>query len=271
MIVQFEGSPGKAGRDAIKDVGGKPGKALPIASAIAAEVPADGIAKLKKNPRVTSVEPDAPVDLFDHPTESHGAEYDAAWGVEHYGADDVHASGNTGAGINVAVIDSGVDYNHPDLDAPYVDGIDLFNNDPNPMDDNGHGTHVSGTIAAELNGQKVVGAAPGVNLYAVKVVDANGNGDYSNLIAGLNWVHTFNLTHEHGIDVVNMSLGGNVGVERARDRDQRRLRRRHDRGGRLQETSTRSASRSSCTGAPSSSRPRIRTCGPRRSPGPPTT
>ena len=210
VIVQFEGRPGKAGRDAIKDAGGKVGKSLPIASAIAAEVPAEGIAKLKKNPRVSSVEPDAPLELFDHPTESYGAEYDAAWGVEHYGADDVHATGNTGAGINVAVIDSGVDYNHPDLDGPYVDGIDLFNNDPNPMDDNGHGTHVSGIIAAELNGQGVVGAAPGVNLYAVKVVDANGNGDYSNLIAGLNWVHTFNLAHEHGIDVVNMSLGGNV-------------------------------------------------------------
>jgi subtilisin family serine protease len=210
VIVIFEGRPGKAGREAIEDAGGTPGTSLPIASAIAAEVPAAGIAKLMKNPRVVSVEPDAPLQLFDHPTESHGAEYDAAWGVEHYGADDVHASGNTGAGINVAVIDSGVDYNHPELDAPYVDGIDLFNNDDNPMDDNGHGTHVSGTIAAELNGQQVVGAAPGINLYAVKVVNANGEGDYSNLIAGLNWVHAFNVANEHGIDVVNMSLGGDV-------------------------------------------------------------
>jgi subtilisin family serine protease len=210
VIVLFEGKPGRAGRDAIADAGGKPGTSLPIANAIAAELPADSIAKLKQNPRVSAIEPDAPVQLFDHPTESYGAEYDAAWGVEHYGADDVHAAGNTGAGINVAVIDSGVDYNHLELDGPYVDGIDLFNNDNDPMDDNGHGTHVSGTIAAELNGQQVVGAAPGVNLYAVKVVNANGEGDYSNLIAGLNWVHAFNVANEHGIDVVNMSLGGDV-------------------------------------------------------------
>jgi subtilisin family serine protease len=210
VIVVFEGKPGKAGRDAIEEAGGKPGRSLPIASAIAAEVPDDGIAKLKKNPNVKAIEPDAPLVLFDHPAESQGAEYDAAWGVEHYGADDVHAAGNTGAGINVAVIDSGVDYNHPELDGPYVDGVDLFNNDDDPMDDNGHGTHVSGTIAAELNGQQVAGAAPGVNLYAVKVVDGAGNGDYSNLIAGLNWVHAFNLANGHGIDVVNMSLGGDV-------------------------------------------------------------
>src|SRR5262245_59461659 len=78
VIVIFDGRPGKAGRDAIKEAGGTPGRSLPIASAIAAEIPADGIAKLKKNPHVKSVEPDAPLALFDHPTESYGAEYDAA-------------------------------------------------------------------------------------------------------------------------------------------------------------------------------------------------
>ena len=102
------------------------------------------------------------------------------------------------------------------------------------------------------------------------MVDANGNGDYSNLIAGLNWVHTFNLTNEHGIDVVNMSLGGNV----ASSALETAINVVYGDGTIVvaaQATSTRSASRSFCTAAPSSSRPRIRTCGPRRSPGPPTT
>ena len=70
------------------------------------------------------------------------------------------------------------------------------------MDDNGHGTHVAGTIAAEKNGYLVVGVAPSVDLYALKVLGATGSGDYSGLIAALGWAV------DHDMDVVNISLGG---------------------------------------------------------------
>ena len=69
------------------------------------------------------------------------------------------------------------------------------------MDDNGHGTHVAGILAAEQNGYLVVGVAPGVDLYALKILGANGEGDYSGLIAALGWAV------DHDMDVVNMSLG----------------------------------------------------------------
>ena len=85
--------------------------------------------------------------------------------------------------MKVAVIDTGIDYIHDDPDddpyvvdpeflGNYVGGYDFFNNDDDPMDDNGHGTHVAGIIAAEHNGYLVTGVAPGVDLYALKILNA---------------------------------------------------------------------------------------------------
>ena len=78
-----------------------------------------------------------------------------------------HESGVTGAGVKVAVIDSGIDYTHPDLAANYAGGWDFYANDADPMDDCGHGKHVAGTVAAQRDAVGVVGAAPGVTLYAL--------------------------------------------------------------------------------------------------------
>jgi hypothetical protein len=125
----------------------------------------------------------------------------------------VHLAGNTGQGIKIAIIDTGIDYIHNDPDdLPYVvdpefnhvykGGYDFYNNDADPYDDNGHGTHVAGILSAEHNGYLVVGVAPSVDLYALKVLSAAGEGDYSGLIAALGWAV------DHDIDVVNMSLGG---------------------------------------------------------------
>jgi hypothetical protein len=91
---------------------------------------------------------------------------------------------------------------HPDLAAAYRGGYDFANDDPNPWDDNGHGTHVAGILAAGDNSFGVVGVAPGVMLYALKVFDAHGNGYYSDLIAALDWCIA------HGVRLVNYSGGG---------------------------------------------------------------
>ncbi|MEK6208106.1 MAG: S8 family serine peptidase, partial [Chloroflexota bacterium] len=104
---------------------------------------------------------------------------------------------------NVAVIDSGVDLNHPDLNA--VNGKNCIGSG-NARDDNGHGTHVAGTIGAKNNGSGVTGVAPGTKIYAVKVINAQGSGTDAQVICGIDWV-TANAA-ALGIKVANMSLGG---------------------------------------------------------------
>lgn len=124
------------------------------------------------------------------------------WGVDKIDAERVHPD-NKGTGIPVAVLDTGIDYYHPDLDANYKGGYDFVNGDDDPLDDNGHGTHAAGTVAAEDNELGIIGAAPEAFLYAVKVLDVSGNGYYSDIIAALDWCVSNNIA------VANMSLGGN--------------------------------------------------------------
>ena len=113
----------------------------------------------------------------------------------------------TGQGVKVAVIDTGIDYTHPDLAPNYKGGYNFVANSDDPRDDQGHGTHVAGTIAAVKDGNGVAGVAPGASLYAVKVLDKNGSGQYSWIISGIEWAV------EHRMDVINMSLGGGQGNE----------------------------------------------------------
>ena len=140
------------------------------------------------------VEPDGTVTAVD-------AELDAAWGVSRISSGIVHAGGNTGAGVYVAIIDTGIDCTHPDLDGNCVGGFDFVNNDNDPSDDHGHGTHVAGTVAAEDNGAGVVGVAPNVSLYGLKVLNANGGGYWSDIVAAMEWAA------DNGIQVTNNSYG----------------------------------------------------------------
>jgi hypothetical protein len=96
----------------------------------------------------------------------------------------------------------------PEFNGIYAGGYDFFNGDADPFDDNGHGTHVSGILAAEHNGYLVTGVAPGVELFALKILNASGEGEYSGLIAALDWIVNYNNTNAVDIRVVNMSLGG---------------------------------------------------------------
>ena len=104
----------------------------------------------------------------------------------------------------VAVIDSGIDLDHPDLNA--ASGTNCVAPGSPADDDNGHGSHVAGTIGAENDGAGVVGVAPGTKLYGVKVLDATGNGTWSQAICGIDWVAA--NASERDIKVANMSLGG---------------------------------------------------------------
>ena len=118
----------------------------------------------------------------------------------------------TGKGVVVAVLDTGLDLNHEDLKGNIVGGATCLGTSEYPdatscvedggMDDEGHGTHVGGIIAAMNNSVDVVGVAPEASLYSVKVLDSTGNGYDSNVIAGLDWV-----ANHTSARVVNMSLG----------------------------------------------------------------
>jgi|YNPMSStandDraft_1061717.scaffolds.fasta_scaffold01610_5 subtilisin family serine protease len=111
----------------------------------------------------------------------------------------------TGKNVKVGVIDTGIDYNHPDLKANYAGGYNAIDSSKTPLDDNGHGTHVAGTIAAVKDLKGVVGVAPDVKLYAVKVLDSGGSGSYSAVIDGIQWAVN------NKMDVINMSLGSRYG------------------------------------------------------------
>lgn len=108
-------------------------------------------------------------------------------------------------GIHVAVVDSGIDAGHPDLNVVgEIDVVAISGGGAAPGGDpNGHGTHCAGTIGAIADGEGVVGVAPGVPLHAVRVLDAAGSGYWTDIVAGLEYV----MEHPE-IRVVNMSLGG---------------------------------------------------------------
>jgi subtilisin family serine protease len=99
-----------------------------------------------------------------------------------------------------------MDYNHADLAANYADGYNSIDPAKPPLDDQGHGTHVSGTIGAVRDAKGVVGVAPKARLYAVKVLDRNGSGTFSNIVDGIQWAV------DNGMQVINMSLGGSNGT-----------------------------------------------------------
>ncbi|MFQ5607297.1 MAG: S8 family serine peptidase [Candidatus Zixiibacteriota bacterium] len=156
---------------------------------------------LQNDPTVDYIEPDRPV---------HMTAQTVPWGITEVNAPVAHARGTRGSGVKVGVLDTGIDHGHVDLAANYVSGIDFVNNDNNPMDDNGHGTHVSGTIAAVDNTFGVLGVAPSASLYGIKVLDRFGSGSFGDVIAGIDW------SAANGLDVINMSLGASVGTNSLR-------------------------------------------------------
>lgn len=107
----------------------------------------------------------------------------------------------------IAVIDTGVDYNHPDLAGKVILGIDTINGDMDPMDDNQHGTHVAGLAAAKArNNQYGEGVSPNSKILAIKVLNAEGSGDWFSVAQGMEYART--AVTSPPTKVINMSLGG---------------------------------------------------------------
>ncbi len=127
------------------------------------------------------------------------------WGVDRIDAELVWATTSAGL-IKVGIIDTGIDVKHPDLIGNLKGGASTVWYTSSYNDDNGHGTHVAGIVAALNNTFGVVGVGPQIDLYAVKVLDRNGSGYLSDVIEGLDWAVA------NGMKVVNMSLGTSSNV-----------------------------------------------------------
>ncbi|MFB7142413.1 S8 family serine peptidase [Gottfriedia sp. NPDC056225] len=197
----------------------------------ALEVPANKLNDLMKSTAVQAIYSDVtvkselPVEAKDSSTNSTGK--GMADERSYLQIDKLHQEGYTGKGVKVAVIDTGVDYNHPDIKAAFKGGYDFVDNDNDPMEttyadyvkagkpygDTGaanyvteHGTHVSGTIVGQGKNESedaTTGIAPDADLYVYRVLGPGGSGTTDNIIAGID------QAVEDGVDVMNLSLGAN--------------------------------------------------------------
>ncbi|ASJ01208.1 S8 family peptidase [Thermococcus gorgonarius] len=181
----------------IPKIGGHVVYRFKLIDAVVLEVPANAIGKLKKMPGVEKVEFDHQAILLGKPPgagkpkPSQPAQT-IPWGIERVKAPEAWSvtDGSTNGVIQVAVLDTGVDYDHPDLAANIAWCVSTLRGKISTklrdcQDQNGHGTHVIGTIAALNNEIGVVGVAPGVQIYSIRVLDASGRGSYSDIAIGI--------------------------------------------------------------------------------------
>lgn len=132
------------------------------------------------------------------------------WGVDRVDAELAFAT-NPGTAVKVGIVDTGIDLTHPDLASNIKGGVNTINPLKSANDDNGHGTHVAGTVGAMNNTIGVVGVGPETHLYAIKVLNRNGSGFLSDVIEGLQWAIA------NGMQVTNMSLGTSSDVQSFHD------------------------------------------------------
>lgn len=211
VLIGFTSTPGPAEANVVRAQGGRVLRSFHLVPAISAVIPERAKQALERNPTVEYVEgdPEAQASVYygTWPAER------VDWGIDRIDADLVWGTCD-GTGVRVAVLDTGINGPamgdsgddptgpHPDLECNIAGGINIVSGGEQARDDNGHGTHVAGTIGADDNYFGAIGAAPGVSLYSVKVLGADGSGYYSWIIDGLQWCV------DNGIQIANMSLGG---------------------------------------------------------------
>jgi len=124
------------------------------------------------------------------------------WSVEYTGADAVHERGITGEGVNVSVVDTGIDDDHPALRGQVLRWKDFVNaSNTEPIDPNGHGTHVAGSVAGKRDAKFAVGTAPEANLFGARALSTSGGGNLSDVLAAFEW------SANESADVISASLG----------------------------------------------------------------
>lgn len=183
---------------------------------VVGEFPKSSAVEIQTQPGVRYVEADADQEILGHevsqPTIQTTTESQLTpWGVARIGADSAHVNGPTGEGTHVAVIDTGIDSDHPDLKANLGTGYGVVSCKDDCRrawdDDHDHGTHCAGIAGAVANSKGVLGVCPDLTLHAVKVISADGRGSASSVAEGLRWVA------DQGYDVASMSLGSTSSSE----------------------------------------------------------
>lgn len=171
------------------------------------------VERLKANPDVLRVDDDVEVFALARKGDqtSPAQAQVIPWGIDRIDAELVWPTGNNANPIKVGIIDTGISKDHPDLKANIKGGINTIQPRKSWNDDNGHGSHVAGIVAGLNNTSGVVGAAPLADLYAIKVLNANGSGYLSDVIEGIQWATANNM------QVVNMSLGTGSNIQSMRD------------------------------------------------------
>ena len=172
-----------------------------------ADLPDQAVERMKaNNPNIEYCEQDqvvtlGPIQAAAPPSGGGGTQpaQETPWGIARVNG------GAAGSFATAWIIDTGIDFTHPDLNVDTARSRS-FIRDTSPVDGNGHGTHVSGTIAARDNSIGVIGVAPGAPVVAIRVLDRRGSGSNSGVIAGVDYV----AQNGRAGDVANMSLGGGV-------------------------------------------------------------
>jgi serine protease len=192
---------------------GRVGRQFTRTDAVAATLAPEAATSLQNDPSVAYIEEDRPVHMLqllpasESPAPQQLVPELVPWGIG--GSDQIHGvyatdAGADGEGVSVGVLDTGIGP-HPDLEV--AGGYNFVAGSEDYADDVGHGTHVAGTIAAVHNGMGLVGVAPKVQLYALKVLNSQGSGRTSDIVAGLEWAVG------HHLQVLNMSFGASRGSQ----------------------------------------------------------
>jgi subtilisin family serine protease len=199
----------------VESCGGRVKKALPLINAAACTFPEEGkaMALLSRHGEVKWIEEDIVLTIVGLPARGSREGQDCSdtrrpgffkqntpWGVTRIDAPSAWTLA-TGQGVRVGIVDTGVNMSHPDLCENIKGGFDAISESEGTGDDNGHGTHVAGTIAALDNGFGVVGVAPEAHIYAAKSFDSKGKGVTSDIIQGIEWCM------DQDVHIINMSFG----------------------------------------------------------------
>ncbi len=226
FIVGFYKTPGSAEKLLIENHKGTIKHTYTLLPAFAVTLPKQSVGKLKADPLIKYIEEDKSVEKIKnivkksarfytpntfYQSDISSDEYQNSQGILKINSKIAHDRNITGKGVKIAILDTGINYNHQDLKQNYKGGYNFVNNDKNstnPYDDgwNTHGTHMAGIISAKRDGAGVVGVAPDASIYAVKVLDAGGFGAISDIILGIEWAVS------NDMDIANISISGDDSI-----------------------------------------------------------
>ncbi|BFH10516.1 S8 family peptidase [Paenibacillus melissococcoides] len=173
---------------------------LPLIRAWSCPVPESVAELLSRYPNEFTIEDDALIAIQAASHRPVSWERGIPWGVRQIKAPQAWGT-TTGHRVHIGVIDTGADYRHPDLRQSLMRGVNFVHRGMPPYDDNGHGTHIAGTIAAANQMYGIIGVAPRALIHPVKSFDENGAAYVSDIIQGIEWCV------RNGMHIVNMSFG----------------------------------------------------------------